>query len=131
MSLLILGLALWVVPHFLKSLAPDLRARWGEKAKGPLSLAMVLGIVLMVVGLHILKRMRLTYPPVITIAPLKDGSGVCLSMIRDPAVGHTLVKRAAARAELLYAVSLDPEFKWDESGTRSRTNTQNPPARNR
>jgi len=50
MSLLILGLALWVVPHFLKRLAPDLRARWGEKAKGPLSLAMVLGIVLMVVG---------------------------------------------------------------------------------
>lgn len=50
MSLLILGLALWVVPHFLKRFAPDLRASWGDKAKGPLSLAMVLGIVLMVVG---------------------------------------------------------------------------------
>lgn len=45
-----LGLALWVVPHFMKRLAPDLRAGWGEKAKGPLSLAMVLGIVLMVIG---------------------------------------------------------------------------------
>ncbi len=50
MSLLILGLALWVVPHFLKRLAPDMRAGWGEKAKGPLSLAMVLGLVLMVIG---------------------------------------------------------------------------------
>jgi uncharacterized membrane protein len=50
MSLLILGLALWIVPHFLKRLAPDMRAGWGEKAKGPLSLAMVLGLVLMVIG---------------------------------------------------------------------------------
>lgn len=50
MTLLILGLALWVVPHVLKRLAPDLRAGWGEKAKGPLSLAMVLGIVAMVIG---------------------------------------------------------------------------------
>lgn len=50
MTLLILGLALWVVPHVLKRVAPDLRAGWGEKAKGPLSLAMVAGIVLMVIG---------------------------------------------------------------------------------
>ena len=50
MTLLLLGLALWVVPHVLKRVAPDLRAGWGEKAKGPLSLAMVLGIVLMVIG---------------------------------------------------------------------------------
>lgn len=50
MTLLVLGLALWIVPHWLKRLAPDLRAGWGDKAKGPLSLAMVLGIVLMVVG---------------------------------------------------------------------------------
>ena len=50
MTLLILGLALWVMPHLLKRLAPDLRAGWGDKAKGPLSLAMVAGIVLMVIG---------------------------------------------------------------------------------
>lgn len=50
MTLLLIGLALWTVPHLLKRLAPDLRAGWGERAKGPLSLAMVLGIVLMVVG---------------------------------------------------------------------------------
>jgi uncharacterized membrane protein len=50
MTLLVLGLALWIVPHWLKRLAPDLRAGWGDKAKGPLALAMVLGIVLMVLG---------------------------------------------------------------------------------
>lgn len=50
MTLLILGLALWIVPHLLKRLAPGLRAGWGDRAKGPLSLAMVLGIVLMVIG---------------------------------------------------------------------------------
>lgn len=50
MTLLLLGLVLWIVPHLLKRLAPEMRAQWGEKAKGPLSLAMVLGIVLMVIG---------------------------------------------------------------------------------
>lgn len=50
MSLLIVGLCLWVIPHILKRLAPDLRAGWGDKAKGPLALAMLLGIVLMVIG---------------------------------------------------------------------------------
>lgn len=50
MTLLVLGLALWIVPHWLKRLAPDLRSGWGDKAKGPLALAMVLGLVLMVLG---------------------------------------------------------------------------------
>ncbi len=50
MTLLVLGLALWIVPHWLKRLAPEMRAGWGDRAKGPLSLAMVLGIVLMVIG---------------------------------------------------------------------------------
>ena len=56
MTLLILGLALWIVPHCMKRLAPEMRAGWGDKAKGPLSLAMVLGIVLMVVGYRRLIR---------------------------------------------------------------------------
>lgn len=50
MTLLILGLLLWSVPHLLKRLAPEVRAGWGDRAKGPLSLAMVVGIVLMVIG---------------------------------------------------------------------------------
>lgn len=50
MTLLILGLALWILAHLFKRIAPETRARWGEKAKGPLALIMVLGIVLMVLG---------------------------------------------------------------------------------
>ena len=50
MLLLALGLALWVVPHLLKRLAPDLRAQWGERGKLPLTLAMVAGVALMVFG---------------------------------------------------------------------------------
>lgn len=50
MTLLTLGLALWILPHLLKRLAPDLRARWGARGKMPLTLAMVAGLVLMVIG---------------------------------------------------------------------------------
>lgn len=50
MTLLILGLALWIVPHWLRRLAPEMRAGWGDKAKGPLALLMLLGIILMVIG---------------------------------------------------------------------------------
>lgn len=50
MTLLILGILLWTIPHLLKRLAPGLREGWGEKGKGPLSLAMLAGIVLMVIG---------------------------------------------------------------------------------
>ena len=50
MLLLALGLVLWTVPHLLKRLAPDLRAQWGDRGKLPLTLAMVAGLVLMVIG---------------------------------------------------------------------------------
>ena len=50
MLLLILGILLWVVPHLFKRLAPDMRAGMGDKGKGPVALAIVLGIVLMVIG---------------------------------------------------------------------------------
>ncbi len=50
MTLLILGVLLCTIPHLLKRLAPGLRAGWGDRAKGPLSLAMLAGIVLMVIG---------------------------------------------------------------------------------
>ncbi|HRK41787.1 MAG TPA: NnrU family protein [Gemmobacter sp.] len=50
MLLLALGLALWVLPHLLKRLAPGLRAQWGDRAKLPLTLAMVAGIALMIIG---------------------------------------------------------------------------------
>ncbi|WP_149140363.1 NnrU family protein [Gemmobacter caeruleus] len=50
MTLLALGLILWIVPHLLKRLAPDLRAGWGEAGKLAITLALFAGLVLMVIG---------------------------------------------------------------------------------
>jgi len=50
MILLILGVLLWAGVHMFKRLAPDVRAKMGDKAKGPIALALVVSIVLMVIG---------------------------------------------------------------------------------
>ena len=49
-TLLILGLLLWSGAHLFKRLAPDRRAALGERFKGPIALALVLSVVMMVVG---------------------------------------------------------------------------------
>lgn len=48
--ILILGLALWCGGHFFKRIAPDMRARMGDKRKGLIALVLLAGIVLMVIG---------------------------------------------------------------------------------
>jgi len=50
MILLILGVVLWSAAHLFKRVAPDARAAMGDKAKGPIALALVGSIVLMVIG---------------------------------------------------------------------------------
>lgn len=50
MTLLIAGLALWCVAHFFKRLAPNARANLGDKGKGPIALAILASVVLMVLG---------------------------------------------------------------------------------
>ncbi|SHI86765.1 NnrU family protein [Wenxinia saemankumensis] len=50
MILLVLGLLLWSGAHLFKRVAPEARARMGERGKGPIALALVLSIVLMVIG---------------------------------------------------------------------------------
>lgn len=50
MIFLIFGVALWWAAHLFKRIAPDARARMGDKAKGPVALALILSIILMVVG---------------------------------------------------------------------------------
>lgn len=47
---LVLGVLLWSGAHLFKRIAPDARARLGDKAKGPISLALLVSVVLMVVG---------------------------------------------------------------------------------
>ncbi|KAA9005232.1 NnrU family protein [Histidinibacterium aquaticum] len=47
---LILGVALWWAAHLFKRIAPDARARMGDKRKGAVAGALLLSIVLMVIG---------------------------------------------------------------------------------
>lgn len=48
--ILILGVALWAGAHWFKRLAPETRAAMGDKAKGPIALALLASIFLMIVG---------------------------------------------------------------------------------
>ena len=50
MTLLILGVALWVAAHFWKRIAPAHRASFGDKGKGIVAVATVVSVVLMVIG---------------------------------------------------------------------------------
>lgn len=50
MVLILSGLALWWAAHFLKRVAPDLRARMGTAGKAVLGAVTLLGVVLMVLG---------------------------------------------------------------------------------
>ena len=50
MILILIGLALWAGVHFWKRLAPDSRARFGDKGKGIVAAGSVIAIVFMVIG---------------------------------------------------------------------------------
>lgn len=61
--LLILGIGLFAGGHWVKRLAPDARAAWGDKGKGILSLIMVLGVVAMVIGYRNAGFVNVWVPP--------------------------------------------------------------------
>ncbi len=48
--LIVLGVALWWIPHFFKRLMPERRAAMGDRGKGLVALGIAGGIVLMTVG---------------------------------------------------------------------------------
>lgn len=48
--ILILGLALWYAGHLFKRLAPEARAKLGPKGRGPITLVLLGGVILMVIG---------------------------------------------------------------------------------
>lgn len=67
MTLLLLGLALWIAAHVAKRLAPDLRQslsdKMGEASKGVFAVLIVLSIVLMVLGYRSTDFTPLWEPP--------------------------------------------------------------------
>lgn len=50
MTILVLGVALWWGAHLFKRVAPDARAKMGDKGKGLVALLVLASIVLMVIG---------------------------------------------------------------------------------
>ena len=50
MTLLIIGLALWILVHWFKRLAPNLRASLGDAGKGIVAVLLLVGLVLMIIG---------------------------------------------------------------------------------
>jgi uncharacterized membrane protein len=63
MTLIVLGLALWVAAHLFKRLAPARRAALGNLGKGLVALGVVGGLVLMVLGYRGAEHVDLWYPP--------------------------------------------------------------------
>lgn len=61
--ILILGVALWSVPHLFKRIAPARRVAMGERGKGLVAAAVVLAVVLMVWGYRWAEPVWLWYPP--------------------------------------------------------------------
>ena len=49
-ALLVAGIALWFGAHLFKRLAPERRAAMGNAGRGPVALAIVAGLVLMILG---------------------------------------------------------------------------------
>jgi uncharacterized membrane protein len=50
MTLLIIGLIIWVAAHYFKRLAPDARAKLGDPGKGLVAIMIVVSLVLMILG---------------------------------------------------------------------------------
>ena len=50
MTLLILGLLLWVGAHYFKRLAPDARAKMANQGKAVVALLVFAALVLMIIG---------------------------------------------------------------------------------
>lgn len=63
MTLIVLGLALWWAAHLWKRLAPGSRASMGDKGKGLVTVGVLAGVVLMVIGYRGVEHIDLWYPP--------------------------------------------------------------------
>ncbi len=63
MTLLILGLILWIVPHWLKRLAPEFRASLGAGGRGIISILLFIGLGLMIYGYRQAEFVNIWYPP--------------------------------------------------------------------
>jgi uncharacterized membrane protein len=63
MTLLILGLILWSLAHFYKRLMPAHRAKLGDKGKGPIAIALIIALLLMIFGYRWAEFIPVWSPP--------------------------------------------------------------------
>jgi uncharacterized membrane protein len=63
MTWIVLGLALWWGAHLFKRLAPERRAAMGDAGKGLVTVGILAGVVLMVIGYRGNEAADLWYPP--------------------------------------------------------------------
>ena len=63
MTLLIVGLALWIVTHWMKRLAPNVRASLGDAGKGIVAVVLFVGLVLMIIGYRSAPIIQVWSPP--------------------------------------------------------------------
>ncbi|MDZ4088891.1 MAG: NnrU family protein [Tabrizicola sp.] len=63
MTLIVLGMALWWAAHLWKRLAPASRASMGDPGKGLVTVGVLAGVVLMVIGYRGVEQIDLWYPP--------------------------------------------------------------------
>lgn len=71
MTLLILGLILWIAAHLFKRIAPSTRASMGNKGRGPIALAILASVALMVLGYRMAEFAPL-YTPIPGIGHLNN-----------------------------------------------------------
>ncbi|KIN71365.1 NnrU family protein [Sulfitobacter guttiformis] len=63
MTLLILGLILWIAAHYFKRLMPAQRAAIGNAGKGAIAIAIVASLALMIIGYRSAEIIDIWYPP--------------------------------------------------------------------
>ncbi|MDX5413398.1 MAG: NnrU family protein [Rhodobacterales bacterium] len=67
MILLTFGVILWAVAHYFKRLAPDARARMGNRGKGLVALAIVASLLMMIFGYREAEFIHVWSPPSWTV----------------------------------------------------------------
>jgi uncharacterized membrane protein len=63
MTILIFGLILWSLAHFYKRLMPAHRAKLGDKGKGPIAIALIIALLLMIFGYRWAEFIPVWSPP--------------------------------------------------------------------
>ncbi|WP_372838402.1 NnrU family protein [Phaeovulum sp.] len=104
MTVLLLGLLLWVGSHMFKRIAPKARASMGDSAKAMVAGLSVLGIVLMVLGFRAATQVQLYHTPswgvhvnnlamvvAIYLLGVSGTKGVLVNKMRHPMLTGVLV----------------------------------------